>query len=85
MLSFTSNLSHSIANNDAYRKSSIKPPEGLFISSPLRAGGLFETGRGLFNLEKMMASVLHKDLEYKVEKLKYKKVGVHAAEHQSQI
>ena len=63
MLSFTSNSSHSIANKDAYRKSSIKPPGGLFISSPLRAGGLFERGRGLFNLEKMMVSVLHKDLE----------------------
>ena len=42
-------------------------------------------GRGLFNLEKMMVSVLHKDLEYKVEKLKYKKVGGHAAEDQNQI
>ena len=27
-----------------------------------------------------MVSVLHKELEYKVEKLKYKKVGDHAAE-----
>ena len=44
------------------------PPEGLFISS------LFERGlhrdRGLFNLEKTMVSVLHKELEYKAEKLK---------------
>ena len=32
-----------------------------------------------------MVSVLHKELEYKVEKLKYKKVGGHAAEHQNQI
>ena len=41
-------------------------------------------GRGaLFNLEKTMVSVLHKELEYKVEKLKKKKVGGHAAEDQN--
>ena len=33
------------------------------------AGG----GRGLFNLETTMVSVLHKELECKEEKLKYKK------------
>ena len=33
-------------------------------------------GGGLFNLEKMMVSVLHNELEYKLEKLKHKKVGV---------
>ena len=38
-------------------------------------GGLIETG-GLFNLEKKTVSVLHKELEYKVEKLKYKKLEV---------
>ena len=32
-----------------------------------------------------MVSVLHKELEYKVEKLKYKKVTGHAAEDQNQI
>ena len=32
-----------------------------------------------------MLSVLHKEQEYKVEKLKYKKVGGHAAEDQNQI
>ena len=60
-----------------YRKSSIK---GLFISSPFEAGGaglnryggLISEG-GLFNLDTTMVSVLHKKLEYKVEKLKYKK------------
>ena len=31
---------------------------------------------GLLNLEKTMVSVLHKELEYKVEKLKYKKLEV---------
>ena len=41
-------------------------------------GGLIETGdlfdrRGLFNLETTMVSVLYKELEYKVEKLKNKK------------
>ena len=45
-------------------------------------GELF--GRGaLFNLEKTMVSVLHKELEYKVEKQKKKKVGGHAAEDQN--
>ena len=39
----------------------------------------------LFNLEKMMVSVLHKGLEYSVEMLKCKKVGGHAAEDQNQI
>ena len=75
-----------------YRKSSIKLPGGLFISSPFeggvgglyRDGSLFERG-GLFNLEQTMVSVLHKELEYKVEKLKYKKVRGHAAEDHKQI
>ena len=55
----------------------IKPPRGLFISSPFEGvgGGLIET-RGLFNLETVMASVIHKELECKVEKLKYKKFWV---------
>ena len=38
-------------------------------------GGLIETG-GLFNLAKKAVSVLHKELEYKVGKLKYKKLEV---------
>ena len=34
-------------------------------------------GRGrLFNLAKTMVSVLHEELEYKVEKLKYKRLEV---------
>ena len=60
-----------------YRKSSIKPlPFGLFISNKFQGerGGLIETGRvsvreGLFNLVKMVASALYKELECKVEKL----------------
>ena len=37
---------------------------------------------GLFNLQKMMVSVVRNEQEYKVEKLKYKKVGGHAAKDQ---
>ena len=54
---------------------------GLFISNPFerglnRDGRLFERrgGGGLFTLEKMIVSVLHKGLEYKVEKVRYKKL-----------
>ena len=47
-------------------------------------GGLFESV-GLFNLEKTMVSVLLKELEYDMEKLKYKKDGDPAAEDQNQI
>ena len=47
-------------------------------------GGLTETG-GLFNLETTMLSVLHKDLENKVDKLRYKKVVGRAVEDQKQI
>ena len=39
----------------------------------METGGLFER-EGLFNLAKMMVSVLLKELEYKVENLKYKKL-----------
>ena len=51
-------------------------------------GSLKETGGGylgLFHLERMMVSVLHKELEYKVEKVKYNKVGRHGAKDQNQI
>ena len=63
---------------------------GLIYFKPICGGlnrdeGLFEKEGGLINLEKMTVSVLHKELEYKVEKLKYKKVGGHAAEDQNQI
>ena len=58
-----------------YRKSSIKPSGAYVFQAHLRAagGGLFERGVGLFNLELTRVSFLHKELEYKVEKLKYKK------------
>ena len=48
---------------------------GLLLQTHLRGGGLIETG-GLFNLAKKTVSALHKELEYKVEKLKYKKLEV---------
>ena len=72
------------------RKASHKSPGGLFISSPFEGGGVNTDGglksEGcLFHLEKTMVSVLHRELEYKVEKLKYKKVGGHAAEDQNQV
>ena len=62
-----------------YRKSSIKPP-GIIYFKPIwgggggliEAGGILEGG-GLFNVETTMVSVLPKELEYKVEKVKYKK------------
>ena len=59
-------------------------PRGAYSSQAHWKRGLIETV-GLFNLETTMVSVLHKELEYKVEKLKYKKVGGHAAEDQNQI
>ena len=40
---------------------------------------------GLLNLEKKMVSVFPKDLENKVDKLKYKKVGGLAADDKKQI
>ena len=48
---------------------------GLIYLKPIWEGGLKETG-GLFNLENTILSVLHKELEYKVEKLKYKTLEV---------
>ena len=51
-----------------YRKSSIKPPGRLN-----RDGGLIWGGGGGINLERTVVSVLHKELECKMEKLKYKK------------
>ena len=58
------NLAHSV-----YCKSSIKPPrEGGGL---IEKGGLFEGGEGLWNVTKTMVSFHYKQLEYKVEKLKY--------------
>ena len=43
--------------------------KGLFDGG----GGGGVGGEGLFNLTKTIVSVVHKDLEYKVENLTYKK------------
>ena len=51
----------------------LSPPGDYLIHAHLRGGSLIETGGGLFNLETTMVSVLHEEIEYKVEKLKYKK------------
>ena len=61
-----------------YRKSSFKPIWG---------GGLNRDGGegGLLNLEKTMVSVFPKDLQNKVDELKYKKVGGPAAGDKKQI
>ena len=50
----------------------------------IETGSLFERG-SLSNSEKTMVSVLHKELEYEVEKLEYKKFLGHEAEDQNQI
>ena len=45
----------------------LSPGGELIYFKPIWKGG------GLFNLETTMVSILHKELEYTVEKLKYKK------------
>ena len=61
-----------------YRKFFVKPPRSIW-----GRGSVLEW-EGLLNLGETMVSVLHKELENKVEKLKYKKIGGHAAEDQNQ-
>ena len=54
-------------NHESYRKSSIKRPRMAYLfQAHLRGGGggLHRDG-GLFNLEKTMVSVLHKELDTK--------------------
>ena len=62
----------------------LSSPRGAYLFQAHLRESLIETG-GLFNLQTTMVSVLHKELEYKMEKLKHKKVGGHAAEDQNQI
>ena len=57
-------------------KSSIKPPRGLNYFKYISGGGELIWERALFNVTKTMVSVVHKDLECKVEKFKYKKLEV---------
>ena len=78
------NIKWKIFGIQTYRKSSIKPPGDLFISSPfevvvgvgggglIETGGILETG-GLVLYKKIKLEI--KKLVYKVEKFKYKKVG----------
>ena len=58
-----------------YRNSSIEWGGGGLIISNTFEMGLIGTG-GLFNLAKTMVSVVHKEEEYKVKKLKCKKLEV---------
>ena len=59
----------------------LSPPPGggggLFISKPFEGEELNRDGAlntlNIFNLETTMVSVLHKELEYKVQKLTYRK------------
>ena len=57
------------------------PPRGAFLFQTIWGGfnrdgeRLFKKG-SLFNLVKTTVSVLHKEQEYKVEKLKYKKLEI---------
>ena len=69
-------------------------PQILYLfQGHLRGGGglnrdrrlIWEGEGGLINLEKKLVSILHKELEYKVEKFKNKKVGGHTAKDQNQI
>ena len=57
------------------------------LLSPYGGGGPNRDGGegGLLNLKKTMVSVFPKDLQNKVDKLKYKKVGGHAASDKKQI
>ena len=53
-----------------HNKSSIKPPRALIYFKHIGGGG----GRGSFKLGEVMVSVLHKEIEGKVEKLDSKKL-----------
>ena len=57
---------------------------GAYLVQTFLRGGKLKTG-GLFNLEKTIAPVFHKELEYKVQNLKNKKVGGHAESDPSWI
>ena len=62
----------------------LSPPGELIYFKSIWGGGLIEMG-SLFDLKPTMVSVLHKELDCKVGKLKYKKFVGHAAEDQNQI
>ena len=55
----------------------LSPSGGIFTSNQFDGGGGYlRGGGGLINLEKTMVSATHKELEYKVERLKYKRLEV---------
>ena len=64
--------------SNSFTRNPLLSPRGAYLfEAHLRGehngdGGLIREG-GLYNLETTMVSVLHKELEYEVEKLKYKK------------
>ena len=60
--------------NVRYRKSSTKhPPPARGGGGLIEMGGLCERRGGLFNLETTLVTVLHQELDRKVETLHYKK------------
>ena len=83
MLFKLSNLNSNLALTVGYLNPALNNSAQEFIY--FRPINLRWGGGCLFNLENTMVSVLHKEVEYKVEKLKYKMVGGHAAEDQNQI
>ena len=69
------------AESREYTVNHLLNPQGLVYFKLILRGGLIETGglveKGcLFNLAKTTVLIPHNDLEYKVEKLKYKKSEV---------
>ena len=71
---------NSLRLSEVYHRKSYIKPRGvrvyLFQAHLGGGGGAYLIRRSLCNLETTMVSVLHKELEYKVEKLKYKKLDV---------
>ena len=67
-----------------YSNPLLSPPRSYLFHAHLSEGGAYSKGDcwggGVFNWEESMVSVLHKEVEYKVEKLKYRKVGGYLSE-----
>ena len=51
-------------------------PPGAYLSQSHLWGGGLNRDKGLFHLDKTMVLILFKELEYKMEKLKYKKLEI---------
>ena len=88
------NILHTASTGNVDSKTSIKPPGGLIYFKLIWGGeglmekrGIFESEGGIWYRKDdgIRRSVLHNELEYKVEKLKYIKVGGHATEDQNEI